>query len=196
MLSLFRPNVFNKLQRLSFADAMKVAKRKLLFAEQFKRGDVTDAQVSSAMHAFKEEQLGQPLLEFGHFLQNTAFKVGPVILTNTLTTNIFNPGTTTGGVACTGAPWDKLYTIMTHWRVINKSTVATVSLWKGATGANAAGTEYIWTASSIPAAAAGVRNFDDWYGRDRFSQADFLVGGSNTSAALTLTGEGEIGIGA
>lgn len=192
----YRSKLANKLIRLPFAEALKVAARKAAFARQLKTGDVTDAQVSAAMQAFREEQVGQPLLEFGHFLQNTAFKLGPVALTTTLTTNIFNPGTTTGGVNCTSAPFAVLYVIFTHFRVINKSTVATVSLWKGATGANAAGTEFIWTAQSIAAAAAGVRNYDDWYGRDRFGQADFLVGGSNTATALTLTGEGEIGVGA
>ncbi len=32
--------------------------------------------------------------------------IGPIGLTTTLTTNLFNPGTTTGGVKCTASPND------------------------------------------------------------------------------------------
>lgn len=126
-------------------------------------------------------------------MQNTAFRFGPVALTNTLTTNILNPGTTTGGVACTGAPWDKLYLVLKHIRIVNKTAGAvTFTLYLGATGANAAGTEFIGTAQSVAANSSY-----DWYSPGtRINQADFLVGGASASTSLTIEGEGEIGVGA
>lgn len=125
-------------------------------------------------------------------MQCTPFKLGPLALTTTLTTNIFNPGTTTGGVNCTASPFDKLYVVMKHMEIVNKTaSAATASFWIGATGANSAGTEWWVQATSIPANAKA-----DWYGYRRFGQADFLVGGAGTTTALSTDGEGEIGVGA
>jgi hypothetical protein len=125
-------------------------------------------------------------------MQNTPWKFGPIALTNTLTTNILNPGTTTGGTNCTGAPFDKLYILLRRIRIVNKTAGAvTFSLWMGATGANAAGTEFIGTAISI--AANGVY---EWNGSYRMGQADYLVGGASAATSLSIQGEGEIGIGA
>jgi hypothetical protein len=121
-------------------------------------------------------------------MQSKAFRFGPVALTTTLTTNILNPGTTTGGVNCTSSPYNNLRIILTHIRVTNKTgTAATVSLWIGATGANAAGTEFAWTAYSVPA-----NSYIDLYDRVPLDVADFLVGGSGTATALTIEGSGEI----
>lgn len=123
-------------------------------------------------------------------MQNKPFRFGPIALTNTLTTNILNPGTTTGGVNCTAAPYDKLRILLTHIRVVNKTAGAvTFSLYLGATAANAAGTEFIGTAQSVAANSAY-----DWYGRVPLDTADFLVGGASANTSLTIEGEGEIGI--
>ena len=82
--------------------------------------------------------------------QNKVFNFGPLALTTTLTTNIHNPGTTTGGV--NGGGSGNLYTVIKHIRLVNKTAGAvTVSFWKGATGANAAGTEVIGQGLSIAA---------------------------------------------
>lgn len=125
-------------------------------------------------------------------MQNSAFRFGPVALSNTLTTNILNPGTTTGGVASTSAPYDKLYILVKHIRIVNKTAGAvTFSLYIGATGGNAAGTEFIGTAQSVAANSAY-----DWYGTVRLGTADFLVGGASAATSLTIQGEGEIGVGA
>lgn|SRR5574338_92874 len=119
-------------------------------------------------------------------MQNKPFRLGPVALTTTLTTNILNPPTTTGGV---GAGTPNTYIILTHLRIVNKTgSAATASLWLGATGANAAGTE-ILSAKSVPA-----NDEYNWYGRRIIKVADFLVGGADTATALTLEAEGEIGI--
>jgi hypothetical protein len=121
---------------------------------------------------------------------NKSFRFGPVALSNTLTTNILNPGTTTGGVASTSAPYSNLRIIIRHIRIVNKTAGAvTFSLYIGATGANAAGTEFMGTAYPVPANSAV-----DWYGGMPLDVADFLVGGASAATSLTIQGEGEIGV--
>lgn len=123
-------------------------------------------------------------------MQQKPFRFGPIALTTTLTTNILNPGTTTGGVNSTGSPYGNLRIILTHVRIVNKTgSAVTFSLYLGATGANTAGTEFIGTALSVAANSAY-----DWYGRVPLDTADFLVGGAGTGTALTIEGEGEIGV--
>lgn len=118
---------------------------------------------------------------------NKTFRLGPVALTTTMTTNLLNPPVASGGV---NAGASAQYIILKHIRITNKTaSAATFSLWLGATGANAAGTEVIGTAQSVAANSAY-----DWYGLLRLDAADFLVGGAGTATALTLTGEGEIGV--
>jgi hypothetical protein len=120
---------------------------------------------------------------------NRAFRFGPVALSSTLTTNILNPNITSvaGPV---GFTMTQPYIILRHIRIVNKtSSAATFSLYLGATGANAAGTEVVGTGLSVAANSAY-----DWYGYLRIDAADFLVGGAGTATALTLTGEGEIGV--
>jgi hypothetical protein len=118
---------------------------------------------------------------------NKAFRFGPVALSNTLTTNILNPPTATGGV---NAGSSANYIILRHIRIVNKTAGAvTFSLWLGATGANAAGTEVIGQGYSVPANSAV-----DWYGALRLDSADFLVGGASAATSLSIEGEGEIGV--
>lgn len=120
---------------------------------------------------------------------NKLIRVGPVALTTTLTTNILNPQTLAGGVV-TGTSNAATYLILRHLRIVNKTaTAATFTLYIGATAGNVAGTEFMGTAQSVPA-----NSFVDWYGALRLDTADFLVGGSGTTLALTLEGEGEIGV--
>lgn len=118
---------------------------------------------------------------------NKLFRFGPVALTTTLTTNILNPPTATGGV---GAGSSAQYIVLRHIRFVNKTgSAATFSTWLGATAGNVAGTEVIGTALSVAANSAY-----DWYGAMRLDAADFLVGGAGTTTALTIQGEGEIGV--
>lgn len=120
---------------------------------------------------------------------NKIIRIGPVALTTTLTTNILNPQTLTGGVT-TGTSNSNTYIVLRHIRIVNKtSSAATFSLYIGATGSNTAGTEFMGIGQSVPA-----NSFVDWYGALRLDAADFLVGGAGTATALTLEGEGEIGI--
>jgi hypothetical protein len=118
---------------------------------------------------------------------NRILRVGPVALTNTLTTNILNPAAAGAG---TGYTPTASYIVLRHIRIVNKtSSAATFSLYLGATGANTAGTEVIGTALSVPANSAY-----DWYGQLRLDAADFLVGGASANTALTFEAEGEIGL--
>lgn len=120
-------------------------------------------------------------------MQNKAFRFGPVALSSTLTTNILNPATATGG---TNAGSSSQYLLIKHMRIVNKTAGAvTFSLYLGATGANAAGTEVVGTALSIAANSAY-----DWYGLMRIDAADFLVGGASAATSLTIQGEGEVGV--
>lgn len=118
---------------------------------------------------------------------NKVFRFGPVAMSATLTTNILNPPTATGG---TNAGSSSNYIVIKHVRIVNKTGGAvTFSLWLGATGANAAGTEVIGQALSIAANSAY-----DWYGILRLDAADFLVGGASAGTSLSIEGEGEIGV--
>ena len=118
---------------------------------------------------------------------NRPFRFGPIALTTTLTANLLNPPAASGGV---NAGSSGQYIVLRHVRILNKTgSAATFSLWLGATGANAAGSEVIGTAKSVPA-----NDSIDWYGQMRLDVADFLVGGASANTTLTIQGEGEIGV--
>jgi hypothetical protein len=118
---------------------------------------------------------------------NKTFNFGPVAMSATLTTNILNPPAASGG---TNAGSSGQYIILRHIRIVNKTAGAvTFSLWRGATGANTAGTEVIGTGLSVAANSAY-----DWYGIMRFDTTDFLVGGASAGTSLSIQGEGEIGV--
>lgn len=118
---------------------------------------------------------------------NKLFRFGPIALTTTLTQNLLNPPTATGGVNGGSSP---CYIVLKHLRIVNKTgSAATFSLWLGATGANAAGTEVVGIGLSVAANSSY-----DWYGLMRLDSTDFLVGGAGTGTALTIMGEGEIGV--
>jgi hypothetical protein len=121
--------------------------------------------------------------------QNKKIRFGPVALSNTLSTNIINCNVTSlaGPV---GFTMTQPYLLLSHIRIVNKTAGAvTFSLYLGATGANAAGTEVIGTALSVAANSAF-----DWYGLLRLDVADFLVGGASAATSLTFEAEGEIGL--
>ncbi len=120
-------------------------------------------------------------------MQNKTFRFGPIALTNTLTTNLLNPATVTGGTNSGSSP---LYIILRRINIVNKTSGAvTFSLWLGSTGANAAGTEVIGIGQSIPA-----NSYFPWSGQLRLDSTDFLVGGASANTSLTIEGEGEIGV--
>jgi len=118
---------------------------------------------------------------------NKTFRFGPIPLTAVLTTNLLNPPTAAGGVNAGASPQ---YIVLKHLRFTNKSaSAAAFSMWLGATGANAAGTEVIGQGQVVAANSSY-----DWYGLLRIDAADFLVGGAGVANALSVSGEGEIGV--
>jgi hypothetical protein len=100
---------------------------------------------------------------------------GPLALTTTLTTNVYN---NTSAL---------IFDMIKHIHIANKTgSSAAFSLWIGATGANAAGTE-LFNAKPILA-----HDVYDWYSPGlKLLSTDFLVGGSDTATALTITINGE-----
>jgi len=121
--------------------------------------------------------------------QNKIVAFPPVALTNTLTTNILAPGAAPGSAV--GWTATAPYLLIKHIRIVNKTAGAvTFSLWVGATGANAAGTEFMGTATSV-AANSSV----DWFGQLRLEGTNgFLVGGASANTSLTFQCEGEVGL--
>lgn len=113
------------------------------------------------------------------------FSFGPVALTTTYTTNILNPAAAGSGTGYT--PLASVV-VLHHIQIVNKTNAtATFRLFKGATGANAAGSEFMGYDRAVPA-----NDVVDWYGELKMLSTDFLVGGAGTATALTITGEGEI----
>ena len=120
---------------------------------------------------------------------NKIIRMGPVALSNVLTTNIINPPTLTGGTGLAGTNTAS-YLVLRHLRIVNKTAGAvTFSLYIGATGGNVAGTEFMGLGTSVAA-----NSYVDWYGMLRLDAADFLVGGASAATSLTLQAEGEIGV--
>ena len=120
--------------------------------------------------------------------QNKIVRFGPVAL-GTSAANVLNPPTVSGGTGVAGTN-TATYLIVRHLRIVNKTAAtATFSLWIGATGGSAAGTEFMGTGQSVAA-----NSFIDWYGMLRLDVADFLTGLAGTASALTIEGEGEIGV--
>ena len=122
--------------------------------------------------------------------QNKILNSQPILLTATLTTNLFNVGGSVLTTAQTGFTFSGLYAIIRHARIINITGVAqTYTIYKGATGGNVAGTQVFGSGYSVAANSSF-----DWYGIMRLDTADFLVGGASLATSLTLTLEGEVGV--
>lgn len=117
---------------------------------------------------------------------NKTFRFGPVAVANAAG-NLLNPATATGGVNAGAAAQ---YLIIRHLRVVNKTAGAVnMSAFIGATGGSAAGTEFAWSATPVPA-----NSFLDWYGSVRLDAADFLTGLASAATSLVISGEGEVGV--
>lgn len=120
---------------------------------------------------------------------NKIIRFGPVALVTTTSTNIINTSITSlsGPVGYTQT---QPYVIIRHIRIVSKTTSSTtVSLFIGATGANAAGTEFLGSAIVVAANTAY-----DWYGMLRLDSGDFLVGFANANTQAVFEAEGEIGL--
>jgi hypothetical protein len=102
---------------------------------------------------------------------------GPVALANAAG-NIYNQGSAL------------IYTVIRHISIVNKTAAShNFSLFVGATGGSAAGTEVVGSAKVI--AANDVFN---WYGMLRLDSTDFLTGLADAAASLSITVEGDINV--
>ena len=118
---------------------------------------------------------------------NKTIRFGPTTIT-AAAKNLVNPNVTSlaGPV---GFTMTQPYVILRHIRLVNTTASAiTTSLFVGATGGSAAGTEFFGSAISISANSA-----TDWYGLLRLDSADFLTS-TASGAGLTFEAEGEVGI--
>jgi hypothetical protein len=106
-------------------------------------------------------------------MSDKLLNVGPLALTTTLTTNVYQGGSASALLQ------DSIHQI----RISNKTAAAAKwTLYKGATGANAAGTE-IGVGQSVPANDYVDVHFADGL---KMLSTDFIVGGSDTATALTI----------
>lgn len=114
---------------------------------------------------------------------------GPIALGSSAA-NILNPGSVTGGVNCIDANYNSVRIWLKRIRICNKDTVdRAVSFWIGATGASAAGTEFLGTAMAI-APNTGIE-----FQCDRMlDKTDFLVGMADVAAKCTIEGDTEVSI--
>lgn len=82
------------------------------------------------------------------------------------------------------------FIVLRHIRLVNKTGGAvTATLYKGATGGSAGGTEFAFAGVSIPA-----NSYVDWYGAARFDSGDYLCGVAGAASSITFNAEGEIGL--
>jgi hypothetical protein len=107
-------------------------------------------------------------------MAGTIKRFGPQVIANAAA-DIYQGG---GGSAL-------CYDVLTHLMIVNKTGGAvTFSLYLGATGGSAAGTEVVGTAKSIAA-----NDVFHWYGRMKMTSTDFLSGLASAANSLTITGE-------
>lgn len=120
-------------------------------------------------------------------MQGVPFRTGPIALTATLTTNIFNPPVISGGIGVANSP-TVVIALIRKVRILNKTaTAATFSLWLGASAANAAGTEYIGSGLTV-----GPYLAYDYVGYDALESGDFVVGGASIATTLTMILAGDL----
>src|SRR5882757_279405 len=116
---------------------------------------------------------------------NKKLNFQPLIVSTTVT-NLVNCTITTltaGGVGFVGA---QPYVLIKHIRAVNySSNPLTLTLYKGATGASAAGTQF-----AFPGVTIAANSSADFYSEIRFDSADYLTGiGSGVGIVLNIAGE-------
>lgn len=120
-------------------------------------------------------------------MQNKSLRVGPAALANSVA-NILN-GAVTSLTGPTGMTLTQPVITLTHIRIVNKTSGSVnATLYIGATGGSAAGTEFAFNGTAIPA-----NSYVDWYGKLRLESADFLTGIASAATSLTFEAEGEVG---
>jgi len=121
---------------------------------------------------------------------NRTFRFGPLAVANAAG-NLLN-GTVTSLAGTVNITLTQPVIYLKHIRAVNKTgAAATVSLYVGATGGSAAGTEVAFNAKNVPA----NDSVDVYFGGAglRLDSADFLTGLASAAATITIEGEGEVG---
>lgn len=119
---------------------------------------------------------------------NKIIRVGPVALSTTAT-NILTPPTLSGSIGLAGTN-SNAYILIRRIRIINTgSTNTTYSLFIGATGGSAVGTEFMGGARTVYAGSC-----DDFYCYTRLDVGDFLTGRAGITPALVFEASVEIGV--
>lgn len=103
-------------------------------------------------------------------MAGTVKRLGPTALTSTLTTNVYNNSSAL------------IYDVITRVEVTNKTSAAhNFTLYIGATGANAAGTE--WFVNQVVPANTTV----SYYMNKKLTSTDFVVGGADANTSLVIS---------
>lgn len=120
-------------------------------------------------------------------MQNKSFRTGPTAIP-AAATNILN-GVVTSLTGPTGITLTQPVLTLKHFRVVNKSASAVpLSMFIGATAGSAAGTEFAYSATPVPA-----NGYVEWFGNLRLESGDFLTALAGTVTTLVFEGEGEVG---
>jgi hypothetical protein len=120
--------------------------------------------------------------------QNKKIRFGPTAITNAASNMINCAITSLAGPV--GYTQSQPYLLITHIHVLNKTAANhQVSMFIGATGGSAAGTEFLGGTKTVPA-----NDSIDWYsGGLRLDSADFLTALADANTSLVFEAEGEIG---
>lgn len=119
---------------------------------------------------------------------NKIIGLGPKAITNAVT-NMVNPPTVSGGTGLAGTN-TATYLIIKRISVLNKTAnPITYSMYIGATGGSAAGTEFMRAGYAIPPFGR-----DDFPCCRRLDTADFLTAIASANTSLVFEGSAEIGV--
>jgi hypothetical protein len=119
---------------------------------------------------------------------NKTIALGPVSVPATIG-NLVNPPTVSGGTGLAGTNV-ATYIIVRQIVLTNATSGSvTVSLYKGASGGNASGTEVFTNATPIPPNSSSFFNV-----LLRLETTDYLTGIASSGSSVTFSGGGEIGI--
>ena len=123
------------------------------------------------------------------------FRFGPQYLASGSAANILSPGTATGGVLPTinasggtfaTSQYVNLCIVITHLHIINTAaTPIFLTLYLGASGGSAGGTEFAWGGTLIAA-----NDYDDFYTETPIYVGEFLTGIASASTSMTIEGAG------
>lgn len=118
-------------------------------------------------------------------MQNTRLNIPSIAVTGAVTNLLNSAITSLAGPV--GYTQKQPYLLIKHIRAINPTgSPIALTLYKGATGASAAGSQY-----AFPGISIAENSYQDYYSEDRFDATDFLTGIGN---GIVLNIAAEIGV--